>query len=90
MIMPIASNGQTDMLLPNPWDPEARKKGCKEAFNVTSEFDFVLDYFGGLNVTQDWKKVHNIIFSNGELDPWSVGGVLKNISDPEVTNTIAI
>jgi len=35
------------------------------------------DYYGGINIA----GASNIIFSNGLLDPWWSGGVLKNISD---------
>lgn len=34
-------------------------------------------YYGGINIA----GASNIIFSNGLLDPWWSGGVLKNISD---------
>jgi hypothetical protein len=31
----------------------------------------------------DFNHLTNIIFSNGQLDPWSAGGVLKQVS-PDV------
>ncbi len=30
-------------------------------------------------------KSSNIIFSNGELDPWHAGGVLENVSDQTIS-----
>ena len=33
---------------------------------------------------RDFMKVSNIIFSNGELDPWHAGGVLENVSDQSI------
>ena len=47
---------------------------------MTPEFDWALDVFGGRNIKQDFKHMTNIIFSNGDLDPWHSGGVLYNIT----------
>jgi lysosomal Pro-X carboxypeptidase len=90
MIMPENTNGVTDMFLPNLYDPEADAAYCMESYGLTSQPDFCLDYFGGRQPNLDFKDHTNIIFSNGSLDPWHIGGVLKNVSDPTVTKTIAI
>ena len=45
------------------------------------QYNWALDYFGGRKPEKDFMKASNIIFSNGELDPWHAGGVLKNVSD---------
>ena len=33
---------------------------------------------------RDFAKASNIIFSNGELDPWHAGGVTKKINDQTI------
>jgi hypothetical protein len=42
------------------------------------KYDWALDYFGGRNPGLDFASSSNIIFSNGNLDPWHAGGVLEN------------
>lgn len=41
--------------------------------------------YGGKNISSHT----NIVFSNGELDPWSGGGVTKDITDTLVAVTIS-
>jgi len=48
---------------------------------MTPQFDWALDYWGGRNPKKDFVSASNIIFSNGELDPWQAGGVLSKIND---------
>ena len=45
---------------------------------MTPQYDWALDYFGGRDVTKDFASSSNIIFSNGNLDPWHAGGVLED------------
>lgn len=47
---------------------------------MTPRLDFVLDYFGGKVLERDFLHASNIIFSNGEYDPWYPGGVNKNMT----------
>ena len=53
---------------------------CQTKFGLTPQYDWVFDFFGGLDIEKDFNHLSNIIFSNGQLDPWSAGGVLKQVS----------
>jgi len=61
------------------WDQEAFTLNCQETFGMTPKYDWALDYFGGRNPGLDFAGSSNIIFSNGNLDPWHAGGVLDNV-----------
>ncbi|KAI2800141.1 hypothetical protein BLOT_014051 [Blomia tropicalis] len=76
MILPICSNGVTDMFEPNEWNFTAYSKGCYESQGVYSDRMKALILFGGKNI----KSASNIIFSNGLRDPWSAGGVLESLA----------
>ena len=41
----------------------------------------MLDNFGGRNPKKDFSSLENVIFSNGELDPWLYGGITEDIND---------
>ena len=75
MVMPIAQSGKTDMFLPSPWDPDQYAAMCA-GMGLKPQFNFILDSFGGRNSNLDFMHTSNIIFSNGNLDPWRAGGVL--------------
>eukprot|EP01130_Rhizamoeba_saxonica_P005733 TRINITY_DN2277_c0_g2_i3.p1 TRINITY_DN2277_c0_g2~~TRINITY_DN2277_c0_g2_i3.p1 ORF type:complete len:444 (-),score=69.82 TRINITY_DN2277_c0_g2_i3:165-1496(-) len=73
--IPSASNG----IFPYaPYDQAADIKACKEQFGVDLDPSLSETLWGGFD---SLSQSSHIIFSNGLLDPWHTGGVLKNISD---------
>jgi len=76
MVMPFCYDGTNDMFEPAPWDLEAYSKECEEAWGPSGVPQPALanSLYGGRNLA----SASNIVFSNGLLDPWSSGGVLKS------------
>ena len=81
MAMPFASDPATSMFPPASWDEKENSAYCDAAYGELPQYDWALDYFGGRNAKRDFAKASNIIFSNGELDPWQAGGVTEKIND---------
>lgn len=77
MVMPMCSDGVNDMFYKDDWDLRKYRAKCEKDFHVTPDVDKAVLMFGGRKIS----AASNIIFSNGDLDPWSSGGVLHTISD---------
>jgi lysosomal Pro-X carboxypeptidase len=67
------------------WDEEAFTNFCNETYGLIPKYDWALDYFGGRNPSKDFESASNIVFMNGDLDPWHMGGINKNITENTVT-----
>ncbi|TKY48589.1 Lysosomal Pro-X carboxypeptidase [Spatholobus suberectus] len=81
MVIPIGIVNNT-MFQPDPFIFKSFAKDCKKQFGVSPRPHWVTTYYGGHNIKLVLQKFgSNIIFSNGLRDPYSSGGVLKNISD---------
>jgi len=79
MVQPFASGLGKDMFYPpSPWNVTETVAGCLEQYNVQCRPDWVNVGFPGSRL--DGGRFSKIIFTNGYLDPWSGGGVLRNIS----------
>ncbi|XP_065833141.1 lysosomal Pro-X carboxypeptidase-like [Oscarella lobularis] len=76
-ILPVCSKYETSMFPPSQWDPVSEVERCEKKWNVTVRPNWMFTLFGG----KDIRSHSNIVFSNGNLDPWSGGGVLTNLSD---------
>ncbi|CAD5120201.1 DgyrCDS8774 [Dimorphilus gyrociliatus] len=74
MVMPMCSNGIDDMFERRDWNLKEFCDGCTNKFKVKTRPFFVVSQYGGRNIS----AASNIIFSNGDLDPWSGGGVLNS------------
>ncbi len=73
--------GDSDMFLYAPWDLKAYTKMCQDNFGVTPRPYWNIQHYGIDNL----QYASNIVFSNGDLDPWTAGGVLKSPSDSIIT-----
>ncbi|KAF6334004.1 prolylcarboxypeptidase [Rhinolophus ferrumequinum] len=84
MVMPFCTNGIDDMFEPSSWDLQEFSDGCFRQWGVRPRPSWITAMYGGKNISSHT----NIIFSNGDLDPWSGGGVTKDITDTLVAITI--
>ena len=84
MAMPFASDAKTSMFPTAAWNEEENDAYCDATYGEKPQYNWALDYFGGRQPKLDFMKVSNIIFSNGELDPWHAGGVLENVSKESI------
>ncbi|KAL9672083.1 hypothetical protein QQ045_028331 [Rhodiola kirilowii] len=81
MILPTDGNNKESIFPESKWDYEERVEQCKFYYGVVPRPNWITTEFGGHDIKRALKRFgSNIIFFNGLRDPWSGGGVLKNIS----------
>ncbi|KAL0555311.1 hypothetical protein IC582_009254 [Cucumis melo] len=81
MILPTGGNTKESIFPASTWHFADRLHFCKTFFDVEPRRIWIPTHFGGHNIERVLKRFgSNIIFFNGLRDPWSGGGVLKNIS----------
>ncbi|KAJ1388978.1 Peptidase S28 [Sesbania bispinosa] len=74
--------GNDSMFEPDPFNFDNYAKECKEQYGVSPRPHWITTYYGGHNIKLVLERFgSNIIFSNGLKDPFSIGGVLDDISD---------
>ncbi|XP_018368092.1 PREDICTED: lysosomal Pro-X carboxypeptidase [Trachymyrmex cornetzi] len=80
MVMPICTDGINDMFEPVKWSIADYNDTCFKKYSVSPQPYLVCEQYG----CQDFSSASNIIFSNGLLDPWASGGVLRNLSQSAI------
>lgn len=79
MTLKCTTNNISDMFPPSEYNID---EYCLKKWGVTKRTEWMRTQYWGEAI----ETASNIIFSNGDLDPWSTGGVLHDIGD----NLIAI
>ncbi|KAL9377013.1 hypothetical protein Peur_031133 [Populus x canadensis] len=80
MVMPMTCSEES-MFPTSSFSYKEFAEDCMKTFGVKPRPHWITTEFGGKRIDLVLKRSGgNIIFSNGMQDPWSRGGVLKNIS----------
>lgn len=75
MVMPMCSEGNgKDMFYKQAWDEKKVSDKCFKKYGVRPKPKAALTMYGG----QFLDYASNIVFSNGLMDPWAGGGVLRS------------
>ena len=82
LLMPSGSLGNDeDMFWDDEWDADATISWCEEYYGISVDtIGGAAVKFGGYDL---YKSLSNVVFSNGNMDPWYEGGVL-----PDMTNVL--
>lgn len=84
LVMPVCGNGVTDMFYPYTWNRTEERLKCQQKFNVTPDLYKGVMSYGGKNL----ESASNIIFSNGDEDPWYAVGITESVSDSVIAIAI--
>ena len=84
LLYPLCSDGIHDMYFKSSWDIEAVGKICRNTWGTSPDLSRVKLLYGDRDISEH----SNIVFVNGDMDPWSGGGVLDNITDSIIALTV--
>ncbi|XP_057781886.1 uncharacterized protein LOC131000130 [Salvia miltiorrhiza] len=88
MVMPIGYEVNDTMFQASPFNLYKFIQDCEKLYGVTPRPHWITTYYGGHDIKLVLKRFgSNIIFSNGLQDPYSSGGVLKDINKSIVAVT---
>jgi len=88
IFMPFGQDGINDMFWYAPWNATAAALSCADGYQNSGPRPLWANTnFGGWQIGT--AGVTNIVYSNGQLDPWRGGGITLNLSDSVTSIVIA-
>ena len=78
LVEKIGTNGVTDMFPPRNWTMDWLTQHCASRFDVTPQPKALVDLWGFDDLVKAGASY--ILFTNGLMDGWSVGGIQRNLS----------
>lgn len=75
LVLPSSATGVKDFFPPQPFIESQYTQNCQQTESVSPRYTWIPLQYGGFNISAH----SNIIFSNGDLDPWSGGGIRYTI-----------
>jgi lysosomal Pro-X carboxypeptidase len=84
LLYPLCSDGIRDMFYKSSWNVKSMEGICERTWGAKPDLGRVKLQYGDRDISEH----SNIVFSNGDMDPWSGGGVLHDISDSIVAINI--
>lgn len=82
--MPMGMDGKEDMFYKADFDYQLYSKQCKENYGIQPDYEYTLNHFGGVS-DKELNTTSRIVWTNGDLDPWSGGSPSKSFKDDLVT-----
>lgn len=78
--MPMGDDPSQSAYTWTSWYEEDHTNYCQLVYGLTPDYDWALDFFGGREPRRDFLDYTNIVWVNGDYDPWHGGGVTTNIT----------
>lgn len=85
MLFPLGSNSVDDIFGNYPWDLEEWYASCQNIYGTQTRPEWEnVNYGLYTNIVKQLRYASNIVFTNGLMDPWSGGGILDPVDNPDI------
>ena len=91
MFMPSSRDGVADMFWPQPWNATRESDRCHATWGARPHASWAQTSFGGRAAfASATSSASNVVWSNGDLDPWSRLGVTRTLSEARALAAVPV
>lgn len=77
--MPMGMDGVKDMFYREDFVREEYDAYCRDTYGIQPDYNYTLQFFGG-RTDKELLSYSRIMFTNGNLDPWSGASPISSLS----------